>query len=241
MAAAFVQSTSFTSSGTPTSTVISLTVGTPITAGNALVLFYGWGSGSPADLLTITDTSLNSYFNVTSNAGGGDAHLMAIAPNCAAGTTTILVTLLAARGYRYIGVEEVSGLNNTSSTILDKSVITSGGSPGTSTDACKTANVTTTVNGDYLFSGIYIDNTLTMTTSAGTGYSSSNMFFGGGDAAPAATEHQVQTTATTTAGTWTLSNGQQFTVGLMALFSSSASPATTGISFYNNFQLLGVM
>lgn len=239
MATAFVQSTSFTSNGTPVATSFAVTMGAPVTPGNILAMYVGWGNGTAANFSSLTLSTLETPVNVTSNSGNSDAHMLFYVPNLSGGTPTITVQLLNGRGYRYIGVEEISGVNNAAP--LDKSVLTTGAAPGTGADAAKTANVTTTANGDYLFSGIYIDNTVTMTTSPGTGFTSSNIYFGGADAAPAATEHQIQGTATTTAGTWTLSNSQAFTAGLLAFFASTTSPSTTGINFYNNFQLLGVM
>lgn len=130
------------------------------------------------------------------------------------GTATITLTLSGvAAGNVNIMCHDISGIATGSP--LDTSALVNQASPGTGTNGVTTGNVTTTVNGDYLFAWCWDIGGNASSTAAGTGYTLRDTINAGGRR----TESQVQSSSGAAAGTFTTTGGggDTWQVGIMAL------------------------
>ena len=84
--------------------------------------------------------------------------------------------------------------------------------------------MTTTANGEYIFGAVHVNDTVTSTVSAGSGYTLREQNTGGADTPPGASEDQIQTTAGTIAATFTQSVARPTTTAIVTLFAVAGAP-----------------
>lgn len=137
-----------------TGTTLTLTLGTPTTAGNCLVVCISTHTGSTTNP-SITGVTLGgaadnfaSIFQTGSTSSSAAESITAIwaDPNCAGGQTSVVVTFNSVTTPRYLAtVYEFSGLALTTAALLDKSSAAPIGSSGTAWSSGSTATTSQAV------------------------------------------------------------------------------------------------
>jgi hypothetical protein len=191
------------------------------TAGNAIVVAASWNSTGSNRSVTCTDTSNNDYQTaiIQNDATKVQAVAICYATNikaAAAGANTVTVTYGATATTRRLIVHEYSGM----ASIGAYDQVNANVAAATST-APTSNSVTTTANGDLVFSALMTHNVTTV--SAGSGYvkrlgttgTTSNDF---------ATEDRVLSAAGSTSATWSLSSTQPYSAIVLALRSELNAP-----------------
>lgn len=207
-----------------TSNTVALT-GSAITPGNLVVGAVQWGNNPVQTILSIQDDKGNNYTvaDTTSDGPAGQAEATFYLSNVpAGGPSTITVTFSAATNFRRILWDEFSGVATASP--VDGHVINlNAGS--TSTDAITSTNITTTANGDLIWS-VYFDDLGGVTWTPGTGFSIIDQA-PTTDNAPMGSERRTQSTAGTTAGTWTQGTSGSAVAGVIAFKAATSGGTTT--------------
>ncbi len=147
-----------------------------VTAGNAIMVTFGWDFTGSITATGCSDALGNSYTiaNVTvSDATSTQALGMCYATNVAGGTTDLVTVTFsnAATTFRTIIVQEYSGVaaTNPVDAFTSQDVAVS----NTNTDGITSGNINTTQNGDLIYGAVEDMNATPNTTiSAGTGFSS---------------------------------------------------------------------
>lgn len=211
---AFVQSTS-----TPNYLGVSspsLTFPANTTAGDAIIVGGEWGNTAGA--VSCSDNKGDTFvapasldiFDPTSGAVQGMALCYAL--NIAGGATTVTVTL-PTNSYTAMSIQEYSGIATSSA--LDVSSVNNTTTVITASNDATSNASTTTKNGDLIFGGFTLSNGSASGISAGTGFIMRENDFSG---AGMATEDQIQSTAGSIAGTWSLGTTGVEYVALMGAF-----------------------
>lgn len=202
-----------------TTCIVSLT-GT--TAGNRLIVSIA--GTFTTDVITSVSDGHNTYAQTTKflNYGGiGLYHYSAA--NIAGGNETLTVTVSASKSIN-CALHEVSGTDTSTYDVAD-----SAGSVGsTSTDADVSPSVTTTADGEYIFSSIVEVLGTPATFTAGTGYTRRQHGLAGGGYRHG-TEDRVQSTNGVVQGLWTSSTTSSVVV---AISTFRAQAASGGNSWY---------
>ena len=173
MSGAIVQSAYAVDDSGATSTTISVTTGSGVTAGNTLVGFVGFGDGSGT---TATASDGTAY---TADAGGKIRNTTDLQsgqvfylPNAGSGSHTLVVTFAVAVAFRRLRLIEVSGVQLAS--IEDKAIGAFQNGVGTGTDSISSTATGATTNANDFVLGFTQDTTSTDpgsgTMAAGTGY-----------------------------------------------------------------------
>jgi hypothetical protein len=136
----------------------------------------------------------------TVKTSGTNAATMGFAAVTGTGTATITLTVTGGTASVNLMCHNISG---TAASPYDAGTLVVQASPGSGTNAVTTGNVTTTVNGDYLFVGTWDVGGNSSSIAAGTGYTLRDQISVGGRT----TESQVQTSAGAVAGTFTPTGG----------------------------------
>lgn len=196
-----------------TSATVALT-GTAITAGNTVVGAVQWGNNPPQTLLSIQDDKGNSYTVADSiNDASGQTEATFYLFNVpAGGPSTITATFSAATNFRRILWDEFSGVATASPVDGHVANINTG---STSTDAITSTNITTTANGDLIWSA-YFDNFGGVTWTQGTGFAILDQGTAA-DNCNMGSEWLTQSTAGAIAGTWTQGTAGSAVAGVIAL------------------------
>lgn len=196
-----------------TTCIVSLT-GT--TAGNRLIVSIA--GTFTADVITSVSDTHNTYTQTTKtiNYGGvGIYHYSA--PNIAGGDETVTVTVSSSKTIN-CALHEVSGTDTSTYDVAD-----SAGSVGsTSTDADVSPSVTTTADGEYIFSSIVEVPGTPATFTAGTGYTRRQHGLAGGGYRHG-TEDRVQSTNGVVQGLWTSSTTGSVVVAISTFRAQAAS------------------
>lgn len=131
------------------------TVGFPLAqhAGNTNLLVIGW---APGTLVSISDSSANTYAAATApmQAGDGWTQQIYIATTIAGGADRVTVTFSGGQTYAHLGIFEYSGIAG-----VDQSV----GAFGTAGSPPTTSEVTTTSAHDLLFAALTAQNAINAT------------------------------------------------------------------------------
>ena len=209
-----------------TTCVVALT-GT--TAGNRLVLSIGGNFTS--DVITSVSDGHNTYTQTTKflNYGGvGVYHYSA--PNIAGGNETLTVTTSGSKSMN-CALHEYSGTDTGAADKAD-----SAGSAGsTSTDADTSPSVTTTTDGQLIFSSIIEVPGSSVTFTAGTAYTRRQHGLAG-TAYRHGTEDRVQASAGAVQGLWTASTTASIVVAISTFKAASAGDGATT----RNLMMMGV-
>ena len=198
-------------SATPQSATATVPVTFPAsqTAGDLNVVVVGWNDNT-STVQSVKDSAGNTYkLAIGPTSGGGLQQSIYYAANILAGTNTVTVTFSQAAAFPDIRVLEYQGL-----TTLDVTAGASGSSA-----AASSGTATTTVANELIFGA---DIVATLTTAAGTGFTSRIITTPNGDIA----EDKVVTTAGSNTATATL-NGSGPWVMQMATFSAVSGPVPT--------------
>lgn len=225
-AVAFVQSSNADNTF-DTTCVVSLT-GT--TAGNRMILSVG--GTFTTDVITSVSDGHNTYAQATKflNYGGAGLYIYS-APNIAGGNETVTVTTSVAKTMN-CALHEVSGTDTGAADVADSAGIAG----STATDGDTSPSVTTTADGEFIFSSIMEVAGAPATFTAGTGYTRRQHGVGGASYRHG-TEDRVQATAGAVQGLWTSSTAGTVVVGI-ATFKAAA--AGGGGSALRSLMMLGV-
>lgn len=219
MAIAHVQSANGGSNASAPS--CSATFGSPVGSGNIIVGFAFWSEGSTTnDLSSISDDKGNTYtivdklnaFAVTSNSRAFASFYCANVTNA---PTVITANFSPSTGSLAILVDEYSGVATTSP--LDGHTMQAQSGVGTTANAATSGNITTTVNGDLIYGGLACLSGSAGQVAAGTGFTLRVNNVAPNGAQFFDTEDEIQSSAGTTAATFTLNAGDSTLVGVMAL------------------------
>ncbi len=210
-----------------TTCVVSLT-GT--TAGNRLIVSIGGNFTS--DTVTSVADGHNTYTRsgapVTNYGGVGLYHYSA--PNIAGGNETVTVTSSSGKSIS-CALHEYSG---TDTGAADKYDI-AGSAGSTSTDADTSPSVTTTTDGQLIFSSIIEVPGSSVTFTAGTAYTRRQHGLAG-TAYRHGTEDRVQASAGAVQGLWTASTTASIVVAISTFKAASAGGGATT----RNLMMMGV-
>jgi hypothetical protein len=186
------------SSGTSVSVTIA-GVGT----GNAICGIVAFESGT---LTSVTDNQSNTYNleTATYNPDDNNYYCAFSRTNITNAPTVITANFGSSTAYRFIGIDEFTGISTASSDERNGHAVNAQSGAGTATDAITSGNITTTVNraliygagGSKTWNGISLD--------AGTGFTQSHDVQQGGDGG-FYTEYKTQLSAGSVAATWTAS------------------------------------
>lgn len=174
----------------------------PVGSGNLVVGVGTNDHTSSHNVSTVVDDQSNSYTSntvqIVDTTNGQNAYAFALT-NITNGPKTVTVTFSASSSFSGFIMEEWSNSGGASAGI-DVRTGQFQTPPGAGTDAITSGSVTTTVNGDLVWSGNN-DATGTNAAVAGTGYTGHNATTNTGTELQ--TEALTQSTAGAIAGTWT--------------------------------------
>ncbi len=224
-AVSHVQQASFSDVSGSTYTSFSATFNSPTTSGNAII--FGITFGNTPSTITVTDSAGNTYtqavrtYDSRHNQGGAIFY-----STNTMGVSSLTVTVSFSSGVNFLalGIHEYSGV--ATSAPLDVATGTTGS--GTSPSS---GSVTTTANGDLIF-GVAVEDAAGSSDSftAGSGFTKR---VDRGDVAAYADEDQVQASAGTINGTWTLAPSGLDWIADMAAFKAASGltgPSITRLS-----------
>lgn len=223
MAAAFFQQASTRNFPGAAQDTVAITA----TAGHAFALYVGWTTAA-VTLNSIDDSKGNTWTlknNPTTDAGNGRMAL-AYAYNVAGGATTITVHYSGDPGLNVIMLHEVSGID-TASDPFDASGASCPGGTGAGAISVSTSS-NTTQNGDYLFAGVFDNQTNDGGITVGTGYTKRVDL---NASSSGISEDQVQATAGATSAGFTMSAFSHPMLGVLALKAAAAGGTTRGMPF----------
>lgn len=212
----------------PTGTTVALSFGVAVTSGNAVVgtLTYSQGTGGADNFTTLQDDKGNSYtplvghfFDSTNTQYCSMFHL----ENITNGPITLTASFSPGVGFRAMAMAEFSGVA-TSSAFDGATGQLSGNS--TATDAVTSGNITTTANGDLVYSSYYDEAVAGATFTQGTNYTLLDKTTG--SSFPFGHEYQIQSSSGAIAGTWTQSVSGGADALVVALKAAVTSTPTWG-------------
>jgi chitodextrinase len=204
-------------------TTITAAFGSAVTSGDVVAVFVSWRTGST--LSSITDNCGGSYTLVNNNTAGNDSAFAAMAYGTgSSGSCTLIAHFAADPGSdRVIIVHEISGVSTASPLDSGQTKINSQSSPGAGTDAVTSGNITTTINGDYIFGATYNTSANTPTISPGTNDSIRNT-----SSPDLASEDRIQSSSGAIAVTFTQNKTYaDFITGVMAFQPASGGSSDT--------------
>ncbi len=187
-----------------------------LTAGSTVVASVTWDSSTSGTSLTCTDTQGNTFttVNVWTDVANTQSVGVCYARSTSGGADTVTATFGGAASFRRIVVSEYGGL--ASSSPVDVSTATAGGTSTTATDAVTSGTASTTQNGDLIY-GAVSDTTTTTTIAAGTGFTQRFSL----NAKDFAVQDKVQTTAGSVASTQTFGTASHRYVAVMVAFKAA--------------------
>lgn len=195
----YVQGTTMTNDAAATTAPVTMPAN--VTTGNFIVVAVSWDT-TATQSFSCSDTRGNAYTNIgtvwndtTNTQGMSICYAQNISGNAA---DTVTVTFAASSNFRRVVANEYSGVATVGNPV-DGVAGVGGLTTVTSTDGTSSGNITTTQDGDLVFSAVMI----TMTTRGivnGTGFSP-RLYTGLKDMEA---EDKQQPQAGVTAGTWTM-------------------------------------
>lgn len=205
------------SNGTVSGSSTSATV-TAIGSGHLVAGFAVWDSAVLTDFISVTDNQGNTYTIVdkVSAASNGFNHSWGsfYCPNITNGPVTITANYVSATPNIAIFLDEYSGVATTSP--LDGHAMSTQLAPGTGADGCTSGNITTTVAGDLIYSGMVDVQGITGSNASGTSFTLRVNNDASNGQSFSCTEDRIQVAAGSIAGTFTLSANAVTVCGVMA-------------------------
>ena len=185
-----------------------------VTSGNFIIAAFTWDNTSIGLAFSCSDSRGNTYSNVTTawnDATNTQSVGICYAPITSGGAAdTVTVTFGGGASFRRLIVGEYSGVATTSP--VDGFTGIGGGSTATGTDGTTSGNITTTQDGDLIFSVIETT-AVTRGPVPGTGFTA-RLYTNSKDLS---VEDKQQPLAGTTAGTWTMpAAGDRMDIGVVA-------------------------
>lgn len=211
-----------------TGTTLTLTLGTPATAGNCLVVVITTHNGSTVNP-TISGVTLggsaDNFASLFSTGSATDESISAFwtDPNCAGGQTSVVVSFSSVTSPRYMAsVYEFSGLASTNAALLDKSAASALGANGTSWSSGSTA---TTANAVQAWVGLVSTDSTTITGPASP-WTNIAQVTPGGTASDFMSGYQIRSSTGAAAYAGTFSPSGFYNAAVIAL-NPPAVPAAT--------------
>ncbi len=225
MAIAFVQSGQHQNGGSGLTTC-AVTLTNPVGAGNMLCISVGYAaSGSTSLLSSITDDKSNTYTILDFTADTTEQYFWHsnYILNITNGAQVITAHLPAAPVFASILVDEFSGVLTAAA--IDGHLISARQVVSAGANTITSGNITTTTNGDLIYSAAVDINGNSTAWSAGTGFALRQNITG-----IFATESQVQGTAGAIAGKFGFTTGtsQPYVNYVMAFKAAGGSTAPVG-------------
>ena len=198
------------------------------TQGNLIAVVTSWGSSTASP--TVSDSAGNNYVVACSaySSAGDQSLAIYYAKSIKGGANTVTVNFGSAHAYRRILIAEYQGLDAVSPV---DGVITNLGTASTATDNATSGAETTMASGDLIFGAVENYNA-NGTVSAGTGFTMRNFLTYAG-VVETAFEDQVQSSAGSTAATYTFSRSDSY-IAQMVAFRAAAVVDTTPPSIPTN-------
>jgi hypothetical protein len=213
-----------------TGTTLTLTLGTPTTAGNCLVVCISAHTGAttnPSISGVTLGGSAGNFASVLTAGGPTDESNTAIwaDPNCAGGQTSVVITFGSATTPRYLAsVHEFSGLASTIAGLLDKSAASALGASGTSWSSGSTA---TTSNAAQAWVGVTTTDSVTITGPASPWTNIAQVTQGSDEFMSG---YQIRSATGAAAYAGTFSGTGSYNAGVVTLNPASAPPpASSGL------------
>lgn len=187
-----------------------------VTSGNLLAVAISWDTASTTFTFTCSDSRGNSYTNIGQNwldAANEQATSVCYATANSSGANTVTVTWPASVSFRRIIVSEYSGVATINPVDVVQGV--GGGTATSGTNGVSSGSAVTTQNGNLIYGIVQDTSGFSTAITAGTGFNI-------GTVLPESTgfdfavEDQVQTTAGSTAATFTFGNTHKFNAGFVA-------------------------
>lgn len=208
-----------------------------VSAGNTIACFIQIG-GTGQTINSFSDDSGSNTWSSVLNATSANSRIsgQAYAENVAASTSLVITATLSGSNNGYMVCHEISGV--LTSGALDQSTIQGQAAVGTGTDAITSGDVTTTTDGQYIFSATAKNSTTAATYTAGTNESFTIQGNATNSNVRWAAEYAIQTTAGITAGKWTTTLGtDNHHTGIMTF---KAAGGGGGGATPRNLMLMGV-
>lgn len=197
-----VQGVAPADSGASSASSVSCTLGAAVGSGSDVLGMVSWDS-TGVTLSSVTDDKGNTYAleATVTNVADGQNYAAYSRTNITNAPITITANFSAGVDFRAVTAEEFSGGSTASTDERDGHTGQYQGTPGTGTDAVTSGNITTSVNGDLIWSGVgsrAADSSPAIGTSFTNGSGMQNNL-------RINTEYRTQSTAGSVAGTWTQS------------------------------------
>jgi hypothetical protein len=210
----------------------SVSFGAAVTSGNAYVGTATYSQNSGADCFaSLVDDKGNAPTVVAklSDTAATQFVLLFHIENVTNGPTTVTISFTTTAcgtgggaAFVSLAIAEFSGVATTSAIDGSTSQVFAG---STTTNAVTSGNITTTANGDLIYSAFYDENVGGATFTAGTGFTALDINPSSGTF-PFGHEWQVQSTAGSIAGTWTQSISGSTDVLVLALKAAGGGGGT---------------
>lgn len=193
--------------------------GSAVGSGNTVVGIVTWAGATTTTLSSVKDNQSNTYTvkDTVPDTSNDQAQASFVLGNITNGPVTITATFSNSTVFRTIIWDEYSG----AAALSDPTDGHTGQlqpTPGTGTDAVKSGNITTTVNGDLIYGGT-IDTSAATLASSGTGFTSRTSDTVG---AACITEDMTQATAGLVAATFTVGTSVACATFVIAVKAPSA-------------------
>lgn len=193
--------------GASSSTTVAVTLAAPVGVGNSILISGGIGGSDGTETVSLQDDKGNVYTTRPLVRDVPDTYTwwQGYFINATNSPQTITATINNTRTHLTIMADEFSSVG-----VFDQGTIQDQVAPGNATDVVTSGNVTTTANGELIYAtcvSVFGENPV-----AGTGFTTDQATV----SASFISEHKVQTSAGTVAGTFTPTTGtNDFITGVM--------------------------
>src|SRR3989304_161135 len=218
MPPAWVQDNTDSLADSDTASTIAATFGAAVAAGSLIFTWAGWGTGDVTPTCSDSVNGAHTAYGKIWDAVNGQGHCAFYRANTGAGATTVTVSFGVSKQYKRMQIAEYSGVTTSSPQDGNTLRVQSG------TTTPSSGNITTTVNGDLVFANIQnIDEggSGSGTVTAGTGYTEREQR----GVWTGSMEDQVQASAGSIDGTWTLDAAKRCICHIMAMKAAPPPPS----------------
>ncbi len=198
-----------------------------VTAGDLIVVGLGWGSGTLADLTSITDSASNTYTRFTGAADSGNSQSSRGGWAIAGTTTTVTITGNGIGGFSFLNALAVSYREAGTINFIGQS--TGFAVFGTGTDAVTTGNVTPSAVGDLIVCFTQNTGFGPLTLNPGTGYTLS-VANAANPSRSCLIEYRTAASTSAQAATATHSNSSEEALFAAVFNGTASSPTTTNVT-----------
>lgn len=194
--------------GAGAATTVAVTLGSPVAVGNSIFISVGIGGSDGTETVAIQDDKGNVYVIKDQRRDAAQTYSWQLAyfSNAINSPQTITATISGSRSFLTIMADEHSNVG-----VFDKSALNDQVAPGNGTDVITSGSVTTSANGELIYSSCVCVNSDGIVI--GTGFS--------GNQSPAVaftfiSESKLQVSAGAVAATYTATvGGSSFLTGIM--------------------------